>query len=145
MRCAGTQRQLRGFTGQMGSSANLRGLQGSGGSGTPAGGASGRNSGGAQGLDGAMDRHASLQSLRSVPQGAPDRLLQKIESMASTAVRAAAKIKVSSRQSLHSHPYPHPQMAHRRPLQPDAGGWEQATRTQQSRLMTCLRERATAS
>ena len=77
----------------MGSSANLTGLQ-SNGSGTPAAGGSGRNSGGAQGLDGAMDRHASLQSLRSYPQGAPDRLLQKIESMASTAVRAAAKIKV---------------------------------------------------
>ncbi|KAK9840140.1 hypothetical protein WJX74_004030 [Apatococcus lobatus] len=91
----GTQRQLQGFTGQMGSSANLRGLQGGGGSGTPAAGGSRRNSAGAQGLDGAMDRHSSLQSLRSYPQGAPNSLLQKIESMASTAVRAAAKIKAS--------------------------------------------------
>lgn len=72
----------------MGSSANLADLQGGGGSGS-----SGRYTRGDRGLDGNMDRHASIQSLRS-HVGAPDSMLQKIESMASTAVRAAAKIKV---------------------------------------------------
>ncbi len=89
---AGTQRQLSGFTGPMGSSNNLGRLHSGGGSGLTTPGGPRRRSD--QGLDGAMDRHASLQSLRAFPQAAPNSLLQKIESMASTAVRAAAKIKV---------------------------------------------------